>query len=490
MSGAVLKCLSQFIVEAPVNLFRAFAFLTVTLAPAVIPSFGAGTAALSLVGSSTKVCQLTGETDWATNQPTAARTLSGFGMDAVDLGFPVDSGVGPLYLLFGDAWPIQHPPGSFPSVPPDDAFGWTTRTALPDDTNCLNLRLATSARRTFAHPTVLPAIKQGLFNVPSGGVFLDNTLYAFFWTDHCAKPAALAPETEAPLRLPPRTSTCLETAEINSVGRSVLARATPENPIEFHHTTPVKPLLFLGHVPAQMPSGFVYVTAATPAPDRAAILLPKRPEIPVIGVARYRASVPYLAMAPRATFGDPATWSFFAGRVAGNPVWVTRKEWESGRNAEGEWVPPEGAEIYTPVTTEERCVGEHSLTWNTPLHSWLLLYGCGGRGIEARTAPEPWGPWSAPTVLLSTTHDPIVFCKLIMGPLGCPGLVRRNYWPLRPDGSAVTGGFYGPFVLNRFTRGSRPQRAAQAKQATIYWLVSTWNPYQVVVMQSTLKLTD
>jgi len=30
---------------------------------------------LSLVGSSTKVCQFTGETDWATNQPTAAQTF-------------------------------------------------------------------------------------------------------------------------------------------------------------------------------------------------------------------------------------------------------------------------------------------------------------------------------------------------------------------------------------------------------------------------------
>ncbi len=70
----------------------------------------ADAATLSLLGSSTKVCQLTGETDWATNQPTAAQTLSNFGLDAVDLGFPVDSGAGPLYFLFGDALPNGHPP--------------------------------------------------------------------------------------------------------------------------------------------------------------------------------------------------------------------------------------------------------------------------------------------------------------------------------------------------------------------------------------------
>src|SRR5271169_1829385 len=79
----------------------------------------ADAATLSLVGSSTKVCQLIGDTDWATNQPTAAQTLSNFGLDAVDLGFPVDSGPGPLFFLFGDAWPNGHPPGSNPTVPPD-----------------------------------------------------------------------------------------------------------------------------------------------------------------------------------------------------------------------------------------------------------------------------------------------------------------------------------------------------------------------------------
>ena len=115
----------------------------------------ADAAAPSLVGSSTKICQLTGDTDWSTNQPTAARTLSQFGLDAVDLGFPVDSGNGPLYFLFGDALPVTH---GVSSVPPDDALGWTTRTATPDPTTCLGLQLAASAPQIFAHPTVTPAI--------------------------------------------------------------------------------------------------------------------------------------------------------------------------------------------------------------------------------------------------------------------------------------------------------------------------------------------
>ena len=87
-----------------------------------------------------------------------------------------------------------------------------------------------------------------------------------------------------------------------------------------------------------MPSGLVYVSAALPAP--------LQPKIPVFGVARYRASIPCVAVAPRATFGNADTWAFFAGREAGHPVWVTRQQWESGHNSTGEWVPPAGAEIY------------------------------------------------------------------------------------------------------------------------------------------------
>jgi hypothetical protein len=463
------------------SMSRAFFGFAVSFA-AVIAAVAAGAeaATLSLVGTSEKVCQLTGETDWATNTPTAARTMTNFGMDGTDLGFPIESGSA-LYLLFGDTWPINHPPASIPSVPPDDALGWTTRTAAPGGRGCLDLKLAT-ARRSFAHPTVTPAIKQGLFDVPSGGIFLDNRLYAFFWTDHCAQPSPLAPDPVTPLSLPAAAGTCLEIPVINSVGRSVLAWADTANPVAFHQTIsgPITTRM------ARMPSGFVYVTAAQTPPHIRPILQARAPAIAVFGAARYRASIPYLAMAPRATFSDPATWSFFAGITDGHPVWVTRTEWESGHNAAGAWTPPAGAEIFGGAG--ERCVGEHSVTWNAPLHAWLMLYNCGG-AIKARSAPEPWGPWSAPTVLLSAAHDPWVACTLVMTPAGCPGLVRRNYWPTLPNGNAVMGGFYAPFVLNRYTQASASV-ATKAGQATIYWIVSTWNPYNVVVMKSTLAATD
>jgi hypothetical protein len=484
---------------------RTFALLAaIFMATVAMLPTNADAATLSLVGSSTKVCQLIGEYDWAsggTNQPTAARTLTNFGLEAVDLGFPVDSGSA-LFFLFGDAWPANHPPVSALTLPPDDALGWTTRTAPPDSKTCLDLELSTSAQRgdsaatdaprkgTFAHPIVAPPIQQGFFNVPSGGVFLDDKFYAFFWTDHCwfpgiPLPGGLNPSPDAPLTLPPPSPFCPEVPESNSVGRSVLAQATRANPVAFRRTPnpPSTP-------PLNVPSGFVYVSAAKPSPENARGLDLRQSGIPVFGVARYRASIPYLALAPRDTFGDPETWSFFAGRVAGQqPIWITRRQWESGRNANGEWKPPAGAELYDAQADGDRCVGEHSATWNAPLQTWLLLYNCVGT-IEARFAPEPWGPWSRPIVLLSG-NDLSTVCTLIMSPLGCLGL--QNYWgflssPTLPI--SIPGNFYAPFVLDRFTQNATPPGAGQPKRATIYWLVSTWNPYVIVVMQSTLALSE
>jgi Domain of unknown function (DUF4185) len=456
-----------------------FAILIVILAAAA-GTLPAGTHAqnLSLSGSSTKVCQLIGDTDWDTGKPTNAKTKTNWKLQGVDLGFPVDTGSpGKLYFLFGDAIPNGHPANSIASGPPDDAFGFTSRTAAPDSKSCLELQLVASSAKQFLSPVVRPVIQQGSFNVPSGGAFVGSTLYAFFWTDHCVSPALLTPNPGSPLDRPPPSALCSETPLSSSLGQSVLAQAALAKPTSFTWTPPSgeDALLF-----TNMPSGFVYATAAADATSQPVTVTvsPTQTVIgyPVFGVVRYRASIPYLAIAPTATFGNPATWIFFTG-TAESPVWLTRQQWEAGSNSAGEWIPPSnGAEIYAAQPAAERCVGEHSVTYNKPLGVWLMLYNCAST-IEARSAPQPWGPWSLPFVLLNAVQDPNVVCTLIQNEskTGCSGKPA-------PVGA---GGFYAPFVLNRFTQGQLPTLGAT--YVTIYWLVSTWNPYTVVVMQSTLQ---
>jgi hypothetical protein len=93
-----------------------------------------------------------------------------------------------------------------------------------------------------------------------------------------------------------------------------------------------------------------------------------------------------------------------------------------------------------------------------------------------------WGPWSIPSELLSKDED--VGCRLVMIPTGCGN--RRDFWPgSQKSDKLVTGSFYAPFVLNRYTTPAAGN--GQDHRATIYWLVSTWNPYEVTVMRATLK---
>ena len=236
----------------------------------------------------------------------------------------------------------------------------------------------------------------------------------------------------------------------------------------------------------QMPMGFVYVTAVN---SQLAVALPpdQRSGVFIFGVPRYRASVPYLALAPIESLADPATWRFFAGRaVDGQPRWVSRLEWERGGAREGSdpaaWRPLGEAEILIPAPEGGRCMGEFSVTWNPALRQWLMLYQCPG-GVWARVAPVPWGPWSPPTAILGPGDE--LGCRLLMTPDGCGN--RRDFWPTKHrNGKLVGGGTYAPYILNRYTTAAEAE--GPGRSATIYWLVSTWNPYAVSVMRTTLHV--
>src|SRR5262249_52546769 len=150
----------------------------------------------------------------------------------------------------------------------------------------LNLGFVTSSPGNFAHPTVQPSpmqqstILQGAFNVPTGGVFVGKDMYAFFWTDHCAKPKGLTPMWQTPLKhdLPAGPNAdCPEVPLYNSIGRSVMARAAPVGSANFDQ------------IGVTMPKGFVYVTAAQTPPTITSVFNPQFPAVPVFGVARYRA---------------------------------------------------------------------------------------------------------------------------------------------------------------------------------------------------------
>lgn len=63
------------------------------------------------------------------------------------------------------------------------------------------------------------------------------------------------------------------------------------------------------------------------------------------------------------------------------------------------------------------------------------------------------------------------------------GLQESDWKDPRP------GGFYAPFEMERYTTPVQTFFPGK-RRAIIYWLVSTWNPYQVIVMRTTLDIRD
>lgn len=126
---------------------------------------------------------------------------------------------------------------------------------------------------------------------------------------------------------------------------------------------------------------------------------------------------------------------------------------------------------------DQPCVGELSVSYNKFIKKWIMLYNCDNpRGINCRTAKYPWGPWSKPIVIFDPWSDN-GYCNFIHTDWNftvCDSVhdSGREY---------VWGGEYGPYQFEDFATGNDTE-------TTIYYTLSTWNPYTVVLMKSTLKL--
>jgi len=178
----------------------------------------------------------------------------------------------------------------------------------------------------------------------------------------------------------------------------------------------------------------------------------------IFGSSKYRASNPYLAYLPLNVVEQKSRVTYFTGVDAGTqqPRW--------------------GAEPAATQLFDNPCVGELSITWNRNLRQWMMLYNCDiPGGVVARVAEKPWGPWSDPAVLFDTTTDAGT-CYFLRGSPDC-GPPTDPFSPANGN----PGGVYAPYGIPRYTRGG-PQNT------TVYYVMSTWNPYQVVLMRSTLAL--
>ena len=180
----------------------------------------------------------------------------------------------------------------------------------------------------------------------------------------------------------------------------------------------------------------------------------------VYGSGEYRKSNVCLARVKPADFGDRSKLHFFDGMDKDQqPRWSAR---------EADAVP----------LFEHPVVGEFSVTYLEPVKRFVMLYNSDKpRGITLRWAKTPWGPWSPGTVVFDPGRDNgyghfmHISTKVKGKHDGLSDPKREDEW----------GGEYGPYVMARYTTGSE-------RRCRIYYTMSTWNPYQVMVMRSDLQL--
>ena len=273
-----------------------------------------------------------------------------------------------------------------------------------------------------------PGISMGAFEVPVAGISLGGQVYVAVSTNH---------------------------SEDRSTDRSVLTKFTlPAN---------FQPLRTI----SQLPEGHFVKMSLRIQPGTIAGLPPDGPFIFVWGTGAYRKSDAYFSIVPAAQFESGKGTLYFAGLDVGSaPIW---SEKESDARA----------------IVQNGTMGDLSVTWCKDLGLWLMTYDSrepAPHGILFSYSRTPWGPWSQPQIIFNAVRDGAVG-KFIHNPQANPDdeLSGPVIGKGQANPRAVHGGAYAPYVIERWTK-------LQGSELSIYYVLSTWNPYVVILMKSRLHV--
>lgn len=394
-----------------------------------------------------RICQLTGEfdrTDWdGTGQPAFAfnRTEQQVGLRGTDLGVSFEHN-GRLYFLFGDTWRVGESG--------DSHFDWDA-IAVTDDTHVNGGISLTFQPR----PPIVHGVSQGAFEVPLDGFSFEERMYVFFSTDH-------------------RTA-----GDAHLMGRSLLA-------VSENDGQDFTPLLNFSR------SKFINVSverARLSAAQSQVIGWPADTDVLwVWGSGRYRGSPVYLAV---------VNWLELHHHLAGRdaPLNLIELNHDGGpvlyfTGPDSRWSPHEDDAVWLFCAGD---VGELSARHNAVFDRYFLTYNTGNpRGIALRSSRQPWGPWSEAITLFdpgwgSSENQPRgvgygTFMHIPWKIARVDNVQDDAFLQGRRDDE--WGGEYGPYQITRFTTGRR------SVYCDLYYTLSTWNPYQSMLMRTRIRMTD
>jgi len=195
---------------------------------------------------------------------------------------------------------------------------------------------------------------------------------------------------------------------------------------------------------------------------------------------------------------------YFAGVDArNNPRWTERQEDAEPLALDGE-IDGDPTEVVTPVK-------QLTVSWlDAPINKWVMFYGGGQNvwlpdlsnktsqldGIVLRFADHPWGPWTPPQLhWFAGTPDTLDTPRGPGGVLFDPRCVSKEAHPCAqsdpsrpahvfnkdcepPLQETDFGHLYAPNIIDAYAQPSADGGL------DVYWNVSTWNPYRVLLLRS------
>jgi hypothetical protein len=279
----------------------------------------------------------------------------------------------------------------------------------------------------------IPGVRMGAFEVPHAGIRLNGTTY-------------IVVNSGADINLPD--------PQINE--RSVLTRFDEAS----RRFTVLRTI-------SSRPNGKFVTTALRQSGD----------DVYIFGIGVYRGSDVYLSVVKAADFVSGARTRYYTGVVNGQPTWSA---------SEADAVPvvrdnPLNLASYTPG------IGNMSVIYSNELRLWLMTYDSTrstpeSRGFYLTYATEPWGPWQKPQLIFNGTRDG-AYGTFIHDPRITPsdGLIGPTIGPNDPV--TTPGGPYAPYMIERFLR-------VDNGTLSIYYTLSTFNPYTIVLMRSDFTASE
>ena len=271
-----------------------------------------------------------------------------------------------------------------------------------------------------------PPVTTADFEVPIAGFSANGQMYVFYSTDRLPR------DDDEPMR------------------RTVLARARGTDPTDLEWLYDASDRRVVGR----------FINICLTVLDGGLAGLPfAGPALLMRGSGHYRKSHLYLACVPLDLVENRAAWQFCVGREAGSgqPLW-------SDQEADA-----------APLLVHPQ-IGEFSVSWLAPLDSGFCSTTAATRLVASSFGSQH-------------THGAGSHPQLAFGP-SWPGLGYGHFMHVSWDAGGTDdlwdpgrghewGGEYGPYTIGRFTRGLGHGKAL------VYFVMTTWNPYNTVLMIST-----